>query len=215
MAAASRDGDKHTALVTARGATVWRAGRVVVDGLDLVVHAGRVHALVGDNGAGKSTVLQGILGTLPSTIARQTDDVGYAPQRLLPAPHLPLSVADLVALRSPRDGWRRLWRPRPARVVEVLRAAGLDDVAPSRALHALSAGQLARLLVAWALVPRPALCLLDEPTASVDVEARGVVHRLIATARAAGTAVVLVSHDADEVNALADDVTRLSARTAP
>jgi zinc transport system ATP-binding protein len=195
------------ALVSAVGARVWRgegsARRVVVDGLDLVVAPRRIHALVGDNGAGKSSVLQAILELLPSTIAVAAPTIGYAPQRLLPPTHLPLTVADLCALPA---------RGRRVDVDAVLDAAGLAGRVPRRrALSSLSGGELARVLTALAVLPRPALCLLDEPSASVDAASRSVVDALVQRARDDGAGVLLVSHDERQVAALADVVTRLQA----
>jgi zinc transport system ATP-binding protein len=199
------------ALVVARSACVWRGEsahrRVVVDGVDLVVAPRTVHALVGENGAGKSSVLHAILGLLPSTIDVRATTIGYAPQRLVPAPHLPLTVADLCALPP---------RPRRVDVNAVLDAAALGGrVPPARALSSLSGGELARLLVAFAVVARPALCLLDEPSASVDAASRAVVDGLVKKARDDGAGVLLVSHDERQVAALADVVTRLRPTAEP
>gem|GEM_PF-1880125 len=205
--------------MVARQARIWRGGgggdgrgdgagaRVVVDGLDLVVVAGQVHALVGDNGAGKTSVLLAVLGLLRSTLAVHADHIGYAPQRLVPPPHLPLTVADLCRLPP---------RGRRVAVDAALDAAGLAGrVPPRRALSALSGGELARLLTALAVLPRPALCLLDEPSASVDAPSRAVVDALVRRARDDGAGVLLVSHDERQVAAVSDVVTRLAPAEAP
>ncbi len=199
------------ALVTAQRACVWRKDgaerQVVVADLDFVVRSGQVHALVGDNGTGKSSILLAVLGLLPSTLQVRSCTVGYAPQRLVPSPHLPLSVGDLCR-----------WAP-PGRRVAVeaaLDAAGLAGrVSPHRALSALSGGELARLLTALAVLPRPALCLLDEPAASLDAAGRAIIDGLIRRARDDGSGVLLVSHDERQVAALADVVVRIPVRAEP
>jgi ABC-type Mn2+/Zn2+ transport system ATPase subunit len=195
------------ALVVAHAAQVWRGEgaqqRCVVADLNWVVRPRSIHALVGDNGAGKSSILLALLGLLPSTIVVRTTALAYAPQRLVCAPHLPLTVADWCGLAH---GKRSL----PVSVV--LEAADLAGRGlEGRALCALSGGELSRMATALAVLSRPALCLLDEPTASVDEQSRSVVETLIRRARDDGAGVVLVTHDERHVAALADVVTHIGA----
>jgi ABC-type Mn2+/Zn2+ transport system ATPase subunit len=140
---------------------------------------------------------------LPSTIDVRATTIGYAPQRLVPAPHLPLTVADLCAVAQ---------REQRVDVDAVLAAAALTGrVPPRRALSSLSGGELARVLTALAVSTKPSLCLLDEPSSSVDAVSCAVVDALVQRARDDGAGVLLVSHDERQVAALADVFTRLQA----
>jgi ABC-type Mn2+/Zn2+ transport system ATPase subunit len=204
-------GNPTDALVLGQPARVWRgdgaAQHLVVDHVDFVVLPRQVHAVVGDNGTGKTSLLLGILGLLRSTLTVRATTIGYAPQRLTPPPHLPLTIADLCALPP---------RSRRVDVKEVLDAAGLSDRVPAnRALSSLSGGELARVSTALAVLSRPALCLLDEPSASVDAHSRSVIDDLVRRARDDGAGVLLVTHDERQVAALADVVTRLPAAPEP
>jgi ABC-type Mn2+/Zn2+ transport system ATPase subunit len=170
---------------------VWRDGRLVVDMPEaLVVDAGEVVALRGDNGAGKSSILLGCLGLLPSTLTVR-GRIGYVPQQLLPSPALPLSVGDTLRLLGVASAFH------PA----VIASAGLL-LTPKRPLAALSTGERTRLLMATVVHARPKALLLDEPTASLDADSRQRVLAQVGLVAQAGTAVLLVSHSDDDVAVL-------------
>jgi ABC-2 type transport system ATP-binding protein len=95
---------------------------------------------------------------------------------------------------------------RPRDVDEVLDAVGLSGAPARTRYRRLSGGERQRVGVALALVGRPDLAILDEPTAGLDVEARGIVRELIGGLREAGTTVILTSHDLADVERVADRI---------
>ncbi|MEL6739187.1 MAG: ABC transporter ATP-binding protein [Planctomycetota bacterium] len=188
-----------------------------VDGLSLRAGAGEVFGLLGPNGAGKSTtfsMLAGLLrpdggevliggegGALPPTDRRARARLGLAPQRLALYERLSgrenlLFFGRLRGLRG--QGLR-------ARVDELLEGVGLASRGDD-ASGVYSGGMARRLNLAIALVHRPPVVLLDEPTAGVDPHSRHAVHDLVRAARADGACVVLATHDMHEAQALCDRV---------
>lgn len=180
----------------------------VLDGLSLAIRAGEVTALLGPNGAGKTTTVGLLTGRLQPDSGSATL-FGLDPARpaarmrmgvMLQASGLPdvLTVVEVVTLQS---GYYA--DPRP--VAETLEIAGLADLAKRRC-GTLSGGQARRVQYALAICGRPALLVLDEPTAAMDRGSRQALWATIRTAADGGTAVLLTSHDLEEADALADRV---------
>lgn len=183
---------------------------VAADGLDLTVEAGTVTAILGPNGAGKTTTIETCEGY--RTPQQGTVRVlGLDP------------VADARELR-PRVGvmlqsggaWSGVRAPEMLRHVASLHAHPLDPDALIERLglersartpfRRLSGGQQQRLGLAMAVVGRPELVFLDEPTAGLDPQARRATWDLVAELRDAGVTVVLTTHYMDEAEALSDVV---------
>jgi ABC-2 type transport system ATP-binding protein len=191
------------------------AGRAVVDGLSLVAERGRVTAVLGPNGAGKTTTVECVEG-LRRPDAGTVQVLGLDP------------VTDGASLR-PRVGvmLQDGGLPTGARAGEVLRhvaALHADPLPPAELLdllgltaHArttvrrLSGGQKQRLALAAAIVGRPELVFLDEPSAGLDPQSRLAVWALVESLRADGVAVVLTTHLMDEAERLADHVVVVDA----
>jgi ABC-type Mn2+/Zn2+ transport system ATPase subunit len=180
-----------------------------VVGADLSVTAGDFVGIVGPSGSGKTTLLRCLLGTVqPSAGAvwrRPGLAVGYVPQVETVNWNFPVTVAETVLMARP--GRRLPWPSRAERqeVAEVLDRLGIADLA-DRHIRALSGGQQQRVFVARALVRRPDLLLLDEPTAGVDVGTRHEVLHLLADLNTAGLSIVLTTHD---LNGMAAHLPRL------
>ncbi|MEU8351548.1 MULTISPECIES: ABC transporter ATP-binding protein [unclassified Streptomyces] len=200
------------------GLSVEVDGRAIVEGVNLRVPAGRVTALVGASGSGKTTTGLALLGEYPPG-ARVTGGVrvprgrvGYVPQHpgavLNPARRVGALLRDIA-----RDRVRHLPRPgrRAAahdRVLEALALAQLPDPAAvlRRYPHQLSGGQQQRVVLAQALLLGAEVVVADEPTTGQDaLTKQRIVEQFAAVARQ-GIAVVLLSHDLDVVRALADEV---------
>ncbi|MET8982484.1 ATP-binding cassette domain-containing protein [Streptomyces sp. NPDC004539] len=184
-------------------------GRAIVDGVSLRVPAGRVTALVGASGSGKTTTGLALLGEFPAGAAvtgevRAAGRAGYVPQHpasvLNPARRVSALLTDLARTR-PRAERRGL-------VLGALSDAQLSD--PEGLLrrfpHQLSGGQQQRVTLAQALLLGAQVVVADEPTTGQDTLTKSRVVDELAALAARGIAVVLLSHDLDVVRALADEV---------
>ncbi|MGN7798271.1 ABC transporter ATP-binding protein [Leifsonia sp. 22587] len=196
--------------LAARGLTLAYDGRVIVDGLDLEVPAGRVTAIVGPNACGKSTLLRGLsrlLAPTGGTVLLDGSDIQALPtkrvaQRLGLLPQTPsapdgITVADLVSRgRYPHQGWFRRWTAEDDEAVaEAMTATGVAELA-ERPVDELSGGQRQRVWIAMALAQRTDILLLDEPTTFLDLSHQLEVLDLLLDLNAArGTTVVMVLHD--------------------
>ncbi len=187
------------------------AGRRVVDRVSFDVHRGEVVALLGPNGAGKTTtveIIEGyrrtdlgrveVLGEEPGAAGRHArarvglmlQGGGGVDPRLTALEALALHASLYAAPREP---------------AELIAAVGLDGAARTR-FRRLSGGERQRLGVALALVGRPDVLILDEPTAGMDVEGRSLMREVIAGMRHDGAAVLLTSHDLVDVERVADRI---------
>jgi len=201
--------------VQATGLTKAFAGRTAVDAVDLSVPAGHVHGLLGPNGAGKTTLLRMLLGLVrPDAgslrlLGRDQQDggpgalAGVAAVVGAPGFYLALSGRRNLALLGALDG-----SVPPGRVDQVLGPTGLTDRADD-AVRGYSLGMRSRLGLAAALLRGPRLLLLDEPANGLDPSGRRDLRRLLRELAADGVAVVLSSHDMDEVAEVCDEVTVL------
>ncbi|WP_370523965.1 ATP-binding cassette domain-containing protein [Cellulomonas sp. APG4] len=198
--------------VVVRG-LVKRYGRgapAAVDGLDLTAARGRVTAVLGPNGAGKTTTVECCEG-LRSPDAGSVRVLGLDPVRdartlrprvgvMLQDGGLPSTVPSAEALRHVAAMYAR---PRP--VEELTERLGLGSFARTQ-VRRLSGGQRQRLALAAALVGRPEVVFLDEPSAGMDPQARLAVWDLVRELRDSGATVLVTTHQMAEAEALADHV---------
>ena len=190
-----------------------------VDGIDFVVPAGSVTALLGGNGAGKTTVLSILLGVLLPTSGSVRvfgEDMVRHRYRVLHRMNFSSPYVDLPRRLTVRENltvYAQLYGlDRIAERVEAL-AADLDVTGfLERPNGKLSAGQKTRVALAKALLNEPQLLLLDEPTASLDPDTGDWVRGYLeAYARRSGAAILLASHNMAEVERLCDQVLMLKA----
>jgi len=190
-------------------------GRDVLDAVSFQVAAGELFALLGPNGAGKTTtveIIEGyrpadagvvrVLGTDPATggptlrarVGLMLQGGGIEPRAT------PIEILRLYAAfhATPRDPW------------ELIDVVGIGAVARTR-YRRLSGGERQRLGLALALVGRPELLILDEPTAGMDPEARVATRSLVEGLRRDGTTILMTTHDLADVERLADRVAILVA----
>ncbi len=192
--------------------TFRAGGRTIIDGLRATIASPGVTALIGPNGAGKSVTLRLVDGLLRpdrgSVRFGGHPGAGIRRAFVFQKPGLVRSsVADNVALALAPDRLPR--RIVAARVAAALERVGLRERA-AEAARKLSGGEQQRLALARALVTAPDLLLLDEPTAHLDPAATEAIEAIVAASAAAGTKVVLVSHNLGQVARLAADVVVLS-----
>ncbi|MEU2738285.1 ABC transporter ATP-binding protein [Streptomyces sp. NPDC007095] len=199
--------------VQARGITKCFGDVVALDGVDLEVAQGQIHGLVGPNGAGKTTLLGLLLGLAVADSGR-LQILGTPLRRALAAPDgvagfvdgpglypsltARQNLAALAALRG-RDA-------RTAGVDDVLDQVGLTDVADDQA-RGFSLGMRQRLGLAAALLTKPRLLVLDEPSNGLDPAGKKHVHGVLTRLAADGTSVVLSSHRMDDLQALCSEAT--------
>ncbi|MGW4381988.1 ABC transporter ATP-binding protein [Kitasatospora sp. NPDC004531] len=192
-------------------ALVKRYGdKTAVDGLDLAVARGAVTAVLGPNGAGKTTTIETCEGyrrpDAGTVRVLGLDPVAQAAQ-LRPRIGVMLQsggvYAGARALEMLRHTAKLYANPLP--VDPLAERLGLDSCGRTP-YRRLSGGQQQRLALAMAVVGRPELVFLDEPTAGLDPQARRATWDLVAELRAAGVTVVLTTHQMDEAEQLADHV---------
>ena len=188
-------------------------GKVVaLDDVDLSLQPGQVLALLGANGAGKTTAIALLLGLLQPDAGEATL-FGQSPQRLAARRRVGLmlqsaGIADNSKVRELLD-LTRSYYPRPRSVEDCVALAGLDGLM-ARRYGQLSGGQQRRVQFALALCGNPQLLFLDEPTTGLDIEARQTLWRAIRELVAGGCSVLLTTHYLEEAEALADRVVVLN-----
>jgi ABC-2 type transport system ATP-binding protein len=192
-------------------------GVVAIDDLSFEIEAGSTAALLGANGAGKTTTIAIILGLLAASAGRVTvlgEEIPRHRARVLGRMNFSSPYVDLPLRLSVRQNllvYTDLYRvPEPKRRIARL-AADLDlEALLDRPTGRLSAGQKTRLLLAKALINRPELLLLDEPTASLDPDTADVIRGYLESyQRERGATVLLASHNMAEVERLCSDVLML------
>jgi zinc transport system ATP-binding protein len=185
-------------------------GMEVLTGIRFQVNAGDYLGIVGPNGSGKSTLIKSLLGLVeptagqvrlfgtPQSAFRDWQRVGYLPQRLqLFNPNFPGTVEEVVrlGLLAGKALPRRKQRGDQEKIDDALELMGIGGIR-RRLIGDLSGGQQQRVLLARAMVDRPELLILDEPTTALDPETRehfyGLAERLN---RERQTTVLLVTHD--------------------
>nr|WP_242653582.1 ABC transporter ATP-binding protein [Sphingomonas jatrophae] len=194
--------------------------RAVLRDLDLTVRRGEIYALLGGNGAGKSTTLNALLGFIaPSAGAVRicgVDPVTQPAQARALLAYVPESVAlyDHLSARENVDYFLALAgaaRDRPSVIDPALEAVGLPVHAWDARVSGFSKGMRQKVAIALALARHVPVLLLDEPTSGLDPQATLEFNRLLDTARARDVAVLMVTHDllsavdvADRIGFLAD-----------
>jgi ABC-2 type transport system ATP-binding protein len=204
--------EQREAVLRLAKATRRYGNRAALDQVDLELEEGEVYALIGRNGAGKSTLAKAAIGALaldegsvrvlgadPSRGRDVRREIGVAPQEI--ALYLHLTVAENLDVFAALAGISRA-----GRVSAVARAMD-ETVCAERAnerLGNLSSGWRRRANLAAAIVHRPRLLVLDEPTEGLDTETWLILRRLIDRLRADRTAILLITHNAEDVAVLAD-----------
>ena len=207
-------------LVTAHGLCKSYGGQRVVDGVDLVVREGECFGLLGPNGAGKTTTLRMLLGLtppdagelqvlgepIPAHARRAREQIGVVPQFDSLDPDFTVrenlvTYASYFGLRGPELA---------PRIAELLAFANLEG-REEMAIAALSGGMKRRLTLARALINRPRLVVLDEPTTGLDPQARHYIWQRLRELRDGGTTLILTTHYMEEAERLCDRLVILDA----
>ncbi|MGC4070240.1 MAG: ABC transporter ATP-binding protein [Polyangiaceae bacterium] len=219
----------NDALLSVRSVTLRRGGRTLLRDLSFELKPGRLLAVLGPNGAGKSSLLKGILGLLPLeggeifvgdraleslSASERAKAVAYVPQQSELG--IGLTVESVVRMgRFAHRGYH--WNGRAPGAAErdddaVSRALAQCDLTrlASRPFSALSGGERGRVLLARALATEAPLLLLDEPTHSLDVRHTVECLRNLRRLADSGKAVLLVTHDLNQLEGFVDEVLLMS-----
>lgn len=198
-------------------------GQDILHEINLDVNQGDFISIIGPNGGGKTTLLKLILGLLKPTrgaiqIRSQRPDsnaatIGYVPQHVNHNLSFPITALDVVLMGIAVPGRRiktSYTRQERSSAMEILDKLGIGDCTGKKII-AMSGGQRQRLLIARALISRPELLVLDEPTASIDTKGQQEFYELLKELNRELT-ILMVSHDLLIVSSYAKSIVCLNWR---
>lgn len=180
--------------------TLKQGRQLLLDNIDLSLHAAEIMTVIGPNGAGKTTLIKAALGLIKlnagNIIRAKGLRIGYMPQRLSLNPLMPVSVERFLAMSCRGEA-------------DINRALAQTNITHLRKspLHDISGGETQRVLLSRALLRQPQLLVLDEPAQGLDITGQTELYELIGQLRDdLGCAVLMVSHDLHWVMAQTDTV---------
>lgn len=184
----------------------------ILQDINFAIRAGEIHCIIGANGGGKTSLIRSMLGQMPHsgniTINwHESRVVGYVPQLLEFDKTLPVTVRDFMGMTCQnRPIFLGVARSRRSQIDEVLDRVGMIGKSKTK-LGSLSGGERQRVLFAQALIPEPALLVLDEPMTGLDLHGRDILERAIVEFTGAGGTAVWITHDIAQVNEVANTLT--------
>ena len=204
------DTEERTPVLTLKDLTVKYGKHTALNGLSLDISEGELIGVIGPNGAGKTSFIKALCGRVSMSgnlsvsnkvLRRGTDrreHIALVPQDIGLYPHL--------TAQENLDVMKRLLGLRDKQAVsDALAAVEMSQHAKTR-ISAMSGGMKRRINVAAAILTDPTLVIFDEPTAGVDIPARDTVHRLARSLAEQGKAVILITHELEQAEALCDKI---------
>jgi len=180
----------------------------VLEDINFDLNEKEILIILGPNGAGKSVLLRTLLGLhqFQGQIQwKKNTHIGYVPENFDISSNLPLSVKEFFQFK----------KNNLQEISETLRWIGIENLSKflEKRLGALSTGQLRRVIIAWALVDKPDVLLLDEPMLGVDIHGRETIYdTLVKLWQEQNQAIILVSHEIGEAVKRADKILALNKR---
>jgi zinc transport system ATP-binding protein len=185
----------------------------VLSDIKLTAKPGELHAIIGPNGGGKSTLIKSILGQMEHSGQITMDwtegvgTIGYVPQNIMVDKTVPVTVENFITLCIQQTpvflGLKKDLKDEVNRIVKKLKLDGKEKFLFSE----LSGGERQRVLFAQALIPKPSLLILDEPMNSIDQNGSEIFAQIIDELKNDGVTVIWVHHDLKEVREKFDRVT--------
>jgi len=201
-----------TVALEARNLVKHYPGVVAVDGVSFEVREGICFGLLGPNGAGKTTTVEIIEGVTPPTSGEVYYHGKLADRRFREEAGIQFqntALQDYLSVGETLEMFQALY-DRQADLGRIIEECSLGELL-DRDNRKLSGGQRQRLLLAVALVNRPKLVFLDEPTTGLDPQARRNFWQLVERIRADGTTIILTTHYMDEAQVLCDEIAIMDA----
>ncbi len=201
-----------TIALEARNLRKTYPGVVAVNGVSFVVEEGICFGLLGPNGAGKTTTVEIIEGVTPASSGEVYYYGEIAGQKFRQEAGIQFqntALQDFITVRETLEMFRTLYARR-ANIDDIIEQCSLGDLL-DRDNRKLSGGQRQRLLLAVALVNKPRLIFLDEPTTGLDPQARRNFWDLVQSIRAGGSTILLTTHYMDEAQILCDEIAIMDA----
>ena len=180
---------------------------LAVDGVSIALREGICFGLLGPNGAGKTTtveIIEGVTSATAGEVLYYGEIAGRKFRQEAGIQFQNTALQDFITVRETIEMFRSLYS-RQADLDEVIEQCSLSDLL-DRDNRKLSGGQRQRLLLAIALVNRPRLIFLDEPTTGLDPQARRNFWDLVQSIRAGGSTILLTTHYMDEAQVLCDEI---------
>ncbi|MFA7000870.1 MAG: metal ABC transporter ATP-binding protein [Candidatus Omnitrophota bacterium] len=189
-------------------------GAQVLEGVRLHLNCRELLAVIGPNGAGKTTLMRALLGEVPYTGTlqfkiggemRSRPRMGYVPQTLNLETDSPISVLDMmVSATSRRSLWLGVSRKTRKTLEEGLAAVSAAHLLKKK-IGSLSGGELQRVLLAMAMIPRPDVLLLDEPVSGVDVNGLSLFYSIVSRLKTENDiSIIMATHDLAGIAPYAD-----------
>lgn len=200
-----------TALISITDLSFAYQDQRVLENINLDYQLPEFLGIIGENGGGKSTLIKLILGLIdsPPCILKKLplSKIGYVPQHLFCNPNFPICVFDLVLMgrTKPFGLYGKKDKEKAKEALEMLKISHLS----SYRFDLLSGGQKQKVLLARALCSDCELLILDEPTASIDTQARNEIFELLTQLNRTGIGIIAISHDLDLLLAHATQIAYL------
>lgn len=184
----------------------------ILEDVSFSISPATIHCIIGSNGGGKTSLIRCMLGQMPHTGDIEIEwgknrTIGYVPQQLELDKTLPVSVIDFLTMATQRrPAFLGQAKPQAEKIAELLEQFGLSSKRNDK-LGSLSGGERQRVVFAQAMVPAPALLVLDEPMTGLDVAGSEMILAAVRQFVSDGGTVVWINHDINQVNDVADKLT--------